>query len=89
MSSIDVTIDFPEDSPRKNLRNSEDANVGRTAMRKATWHLIPLIALGYVWVTITAVVAFHETMNPFKIVGLLVIISGVAVLGIGGGAGAE
>ena len=47
MSSIDVTIDFPEDSPRKNLRNSEDANVGRTAMRKATWHLIPLIALGY------------------------------------------
>ncbi|HTB20092.1 MAG TPA: hypothetical protein VK708_18345 [Bryobacteraceae bacterium] len=51
--------------------------------------LYPLIALGYVWVTITAVVAFHESMNPFKIVGLLVIILGVAVLGFGGGAGAE
>jgi drug/metabolite transporter (DMT)-like permease len=51
--------------------------------------LYPLIALGYVWVTITAVVAFHEHMNPFKIVGLLVIIAGVAVLGFGGSAGAE
>ncbi len=51
--------------------------------------LYPLIALGYVWVTITAVVAFHESMNPFKIVGLLVIILGVGVLGFGGGAGAE
>lgn len=48
--------------------------------------LYPLIALGYVWVTITAVVAFHETINPLKIIGLVVIISGVAVLGWGGGA---
>jgi len=46
--------------------------------------LYPLIALGYVWVTITAVVAFHETVNPLKITGLLVIICGVAVLGWGG-----
>jgi multidrug transporter EmrE-like cation transporter len=46
--------------------------------------LYPLIALGYVWVTITAVVAFHETMNPLKLVGLLIIILGVAVLGYGG-----
>jgi drug/metabolite transporter (DMT)-like permease len=51
--------------------------------------LYPLIALGYVWVTITAVLAFHESMNPFKIIGLIVIICGVAVLGFGGGAGAE
>jgi multidrug transporter EmrE-like cation transporter len=51
--------------------------------------LYPLIALGYVWVTITAVVAFHESMNPLKIVGLIVIMAGVAVLGFGGGAGAE
>src|SRR5580692_4914672 len=43
--------------------------------------LYPLIALGYVWVTITAVVAFHESMNPLKIVGLIVIMCGVAVLG--------
>ena len=47
--------------------------------------LYPLIALGYVWVTITAVLAFHESMNPYKIVGLLVIICGVGVLGWGGG----
>jgi drug/metabolite transporter (DMT)-like permease len=48
--------------------------------------LYPLIALGYVWVTITAVVAFHESMNPLKIIGLAVIILGVGVLGWGGGA---
>ena len=47
--------------------------------------LYPLIALGYVWVTITAVVAFHESMNPYKIIGLLVIICGVGVLGWGSG----
>jgi len=47
--------------------------------------LYPLIALGYVWVTITAVLAFHESMNLYKIIGLLVIICGVAVLGWGGG----
>ena len=51
--------------------------------------LYPLIALGYVWVTVTAVVAFHESMNPFKITGLLIIICGVGVLGFGGGVGAE
>ena len=47
--------------------------------------LYPLIALSYVWVTITAVLAFHESMNPLKIVGVLVIICGVGVLGWGGG----
>jgi multidrug transporter EmrE-like cation transporter len=46
--------------------------------------LYPLIALGYVWVTITAVLAFHETMNPLKLTGLAVIVAGVAVLGWGG-----
>lgn len=49
--------------------------------------LYPLNALGYVWVTITAVVIFHEVMNPLKIVGLIVIIAGVALLGWGGGSG--
>src|SRR5580658_1979923 len=47
--------------------------------------LYPLIALGYVWVTIIAVVEFHEHMNPLKLAGLVVIIAGVAVLGWGGG----
>ena len=49
--------------------------------------LYPLISLSYVWVTITAVLAFHESVNPFKIVGVAVIILGVAVLGFGGGEG--
>ena len=47
--------------------------------------LYPLIALSYVWVTITAVFAFHDHMNPLKIAGLVVIVTGVAVLGWGGG----
>ncbi len=46
--------------------------------------LYPLIALGYVWVTITAVLAFHENLNPYKIVGIVEIMLGVAVLGWGG-----
>jgi drug/metabolite transporter (DMT)-like permease len=49
--------------------------------------LYPLISLSYVWVTITAVLAFHESVNPFKIIGVAVIILGVAVLGFGGGEG--
>jgi drug/metabolite transporter (DMT)-like permease len=51
--------------------------------------LYPLIALSYVWVTITGILAFHESLSPFKIVGVLIIICGVGVLGFGGGAGAE
>jgi drug/metabolite transporter (DMT)-like permease len=47
--------------------------------------LYPLIALSYVWVTITGVVAFHEMMNPLRVAGLVVIVAGVAVLGLGGG----
>jgi drug/metabolite transporter (DMT)-like permease len=47
--------------------------------------LYPLIALSYVWVTITGVVAFHEVMNPLRVTGLVVIVAGVAVLGLGGG----
>ncbi len=46
--------------------------------------LYPLIALGYVWVTITAVVAFHESITPLKIIGIATIIAGVAVLGASG-----
>ena len=48
--------------------------------------LYPLIALGYVWVTIVAVLAFHDHMNALKVAGLVVIICGVGVLGWGGGA---
>lgn len=47
--------------------------------------LYPLISLSYVWVTITAVLAFHEMINPLKLGGLVIIIAGVAILGWGGG----
>jgi drug/metabolite transporter (DMT)-like permease len=46
--------------------------------------LYPVIALSYVWVTILSVVIFHESMNPFKVIGVLIIMSGVGVLGRGG-----
>lgn len=46
--------------------------------------LYPLIALGYVWVTILSAVVFHEAMNPLKIVAIATIVAGVSVLGWGG-----
>jgi multidrug transporter EmrE-like cation transporter len=45
--------------------------------------LYPVFAMTYVWVTILSVVVFHETMNPFKLVGIAIIVGGVAVLGMG------
>lgn len=54
------------------------------ALRHAELSIIyPVIALSYVWVSILSVVVFHEVMNGFKLAGVVVIISGVAVLGIG------
>lgn len=46
--------------------------------------LYPLIALGYVWVTILSALVFHETMNPLKILAIATIVAGVSVLGWGG-----
>jgi drug/metabolite transporter (DMT)-like permease len=46
--------------------------------------LYPVIALTYVWVSILSVVVFHESMNPLKAAGVIVIVIGVAVLGRGG-----
>ena len=45
--------------------------------------LYPLISLGYVWVAIIGVVAFHEAMNPLKLAGIAIIMAGVGVLGRG------
>ena len=45
--------------------------------------LQPVIALTYVWVAILSVVIFGETMNPYKIAGMCVIMAGVVVLGRG------
>ena len=45
--------------------------------------LYPVIALSYVWVAIVSVLIFHESMNGFKVTGILMIMAGVAVLGRG------
>jgi drug/metabolite transporter (DMT)-like permease len=41
----------------------------------------PVIALTYVWVTMLSVFFFHEAVNWFKAAGVVLIVSGVAVLG--------
>ncbi len=52
------------------------------ALRKAQLSILyPIISLTYVWVTILSLVIFHESMNVFKMIGLIVVITGVAVLG--------
>ena len=43
--------------------------------------LYPVISLTYVWVAILSLIVFGETMNPYKIIGLTVIVLGVAMLG--------
>jgi multidrug transporter EmrE-like cation transporter len=43
--------------------------------------LYPIIALTYVWVTVLSVGFLGETLNPYKLVGLVFIVLGVAVLG--------
>jgi len=46
--------------------------------------IYPVIALNYVWVTFLSLLLFHETMNPLKACGILVIVLGVVILGRGG-----
>ncbi len=46
--------------------------------------LYPVIALTYVWVTGLSFLIFHDTVNPIKLVGIVTIVIGVAVLGTGG-----
>ena len=43
--------------------------------------LYPVIALTYVWVCILSVFYLHESMNVYKLVGIAVIVLGVAILG--------
>jgi drug/metabolite transporter (DMT)-like permease len=55
------------------------------ALRKGELSMTyPVISLTYVWVTILSVLVFHEAVNVFKLVGLAVVVAGVAVLGRGG-----
>jgi multidrug transporter EmrE-like cation transporter len=46
--------------------------------------LYPVIALTYVWVTVLSFLIFHDDINPWKVLGIVLIVSGVAVLGKGG-----
>ena len=46
--------------------------------------LYQVISLTYVWVTLLSVWFFNETLNPFKVAGIAVIVVGVAVLGRNG-----
>lgn len=41
----------------------------------------PIISLTYVWVTALSVWFFHDTVNPFKVLGVAAIVAGVFVLG--------
>jgi multidrug transporter EmrE-like cation transporter len=43
--------------------------------------LYPVIALTYIWVTILSVLIFKDSINLFKMIGIAVIVTGVAVLG--------
>lgn len=45
--------------------------------------LYPVFAMNYVWVTILSVVIFHESMNPYKLAGIVTIVGGIAILGKG------
>jgi drug/metabolite transporter (DMT)-like permease len=45
--------------------------------------LYPLISLSYVWVAVLSVFIFHDTLNAYKLIGVAVIICGVAVIGRG------
>ena len=42
-----------------------------------------IISLTYVWVTILSVIIFGESVNIYKLIGLSVMVCGVAVLGLG------
>lgn len=46
--------------------------------------LYPIIALTFVWVNILSIVLFHESLNAWKVCGMLAIMSGVATLGRAG-----
>jgi multidrug transporter EmrE-like cation transporter len=45
--------------------------------------LYPIIALSYVWVTALSPFVFHDTLNAWKLIGLSLIVTGVAVIGRG------
>ncbi len=54
------------------------------ALRQGELSVIyPVISLAYIWVTILSYFIFHDTLNSLKLVGILSVIVGVAMLGRG------
>jgi drug/metabolite transporter (DMT)-like permease len=54
------------------------------ALRKGQLSILyPIISLTYVWVTLLSMIIFKETLNISKLVGLAIVVAGVAVLGKG------
>jgi len=52
------------------------------ALRKGHLSLLyPIISLTYVWVAILSYLIFHEAINPYKALGITIIVAGVAILG--------
>lgn len=52
------------------------------ALRRGQLSLLyPVISLTYVWVTILSVLIFRESLNVYKVIGLMIVVAGVAVLG--------
>jgi len=43
--------------------------------------LYPVISLTYVWVTILSLRFFHERVNAYKMLGIAIIVAGVAIIG--------
>jgi drug/metabolite transporter (DMT)-like permease len=43
--------------------------------------LFPIISLSYVWVSLLSMYFFHEPMNVWKALGILLVIGGVGLLG--------
>ncbi len=45
--------------------------------------LYPLVSLGYIWVTLISRFILKETINKFKVVGIIFIFLGIIVIGMG------
>lgn len=45
--------------------------------------LYPILSLSYLWVAVLSFFIFHDTLNAYKLIGVTVIICGVAVLSRG------
>ncbi len=48
--------------------------------------LYPLVALGFVWVSVFSVIFLKEAMNAYRWLGIFVIVAGVSLIGYGGNA---